>query len=176
MWRGVFVWVCHTHVASLDCCRYSILRRWSLLPVSLFVTWWWWMKPLIICLQQVPRTQSDTNIRHNHWQLDSGQVRWWSTNVLSIVCLACLFAYLGFYLVAIVRVRVLLCVSIPGSITSANRFSSRVVRWFFLMRQNYLWACVSIRVGMSTKFCFGWKCRRVLMQEWMPVKPLDVYA
>ena len=30
------------------------------------------------------------------------------------------------------------------------------------MRQHYHWPCISVRIGMSTKICIGWKCGHML--------------
>ena len=75
----------------------------------------------------------------------------------------------------ILRARLLLCVSIRGSIVSANRFSNHVVRHLLL--------CGSISFGhvlefidISTKSCIGLKCRCMLTQEEMPTKTLSMDA
>ena len=54
------------------------------------------------------------------------------------------------------RARLLLCISIPSSIASANRFSSCIVRWLLL--------CIRITVDPATAFVLAWQPYWLQMQ------------
>ena len=56
-----------------------------------------------------------------------------------------------------IRVQLLLCVGIPGSVVSANRFSSRVVRCLLL--------CVSITTHPASAFVFACQPNSVLVEK-----------
>ena len=56
-----------------------------------------------------------------------------------------------------VRAQLLLCVSIPGSIVSTNRFSSHVVRWLLL--------CVSITVDLASALALACQPNPVLVEN-----------
>ena len=62
-----------------------------------------------------------------------------------------LFTYIG------VRARLLLCISIPGSVASANRFSSCVVRQLLL--------CVNITVDSASTFMLACQPNSVLVEN-----------